>query len=90
MSDVWMDAAWRGTTPECGKCGRIGLSFDLPNGNRVRLRIDARSARQVAETLAGYQAQQSACQCSSCASHSARLSGNSQVAGSSSEGGKNV
>ena len=42
-------AAWRGTNMSDGKI--IGISFDLANGEIIRLAIDAKSARAAAETL---------------------------------------
>lgn len=45
-------ARWRGTLP-FDAAGSTGISFDLEDGSTVRLRLDARSVKDVRETLAG-------------------------------------
>lgn len=48
------DAAWRGTTPYHAEIDRMGVCFDQPDGQVMRLAISRESARHLAESLLAY------------------------------------
>ena len=73
------NAEWRGTLPLDISTDRIGLSFDLENGETTRLAISSRSARQVINSLSDYLTPQSSIS-----------SGNPSSDVSCSPGGENV
>lgn len=65
-------ATWRNTTPADGETGLIGVGFDLPDGQVLRLALSLEGARHLAETLTDYLD----------AAHSAKSSGRPSPAGS--------
>ncbi len=64
-------AIWRNTTPADVETGLIGIGFDLPDGQVLRLALPLEGARHLAEALLDY-----------LDAHSAKSSGRPSLAGS--------
>lgn len=56
LPSIYQDASWRCTLPVDEELGRLGVGFDLPSGESLRLAIDVHSARNLAKSLTEYMA----------------------------------
>ncbi len=75
------EASWHNTLPYCAQCDRIVVGFRMPDAAVLSLRLDAESARHLAETLAEFLAEgpRDRGQCPPCGVHSDRSSGSPQA-----------
>ena len=84
-------ATWRGLTRRCGTCGQSVLSFDMAGGTVLRLRVSAKTMRELAEVCSDELARQrSDLCCPECAVHSDNSSGRPICDVSSKGDGENV
>jgi hypothetical protein len=51
---MYVPAEWRCTLPPSSETGRLGVGFNLADGEVIRLELSRASARNLAESLAEY------------------------------------
>lgn len=54
LPDCYVQAEWRNVTPVDRSTGRIGISFDLPEGTVMRFAVDRDEAERFARSILAY------------------------------------
>ncbi len=52
--DEYKPASWRGTLPKDPETGEIKISFNLPDGRIIRMKLDEENAKRFNESMHEY------------------------------------